>query len=178
MVRVAGLDPSGSERRRSGLAILDDNDLIYLNMPRSDSDIVEAVLSYMPAVIAIDSPLSYAERYREVDLLMKRLSYRVLPPGWKGMRKLVERSISLKRVFEGRGVAVIETHPRSALKSSGCRDFEELLSKHGIALNRAASRDEYDALVAALVAKHYVSGSALKVEARDGAIYLLPRVCT
>ncbi|MEM1675510.1 MAG: hypothetical protein QXX35_02470 [Desulfurococcaceae archaeon] len=177
MVRVAGLDPSGSEKRYSGLAIINDNQILFINRLKYDSDIVNVVLTYKPIVIAIDSPLSHAEIYREVDLLMKKLNYRVLPPGWNSMRKLVERSIRFKQVFEKNDIVVIETHPYSALKSSRCRDIDELLKIHNIVLNKTLSRDEYDALISALVAKYYVENRVFRVEARDGVIYLLPKIC-
>jgi predicted nuclease with RNAse H fold len=177
MVRVAGLDPSGSSRRASGLAILDDHTVLFVGRVRYDREIMDVILSFRPVVIAIDSPLSHAETYREVDLVMRRMGYRVLPPGWRSMRMLIDRSLRLKKVFEENNIVVIETHPYSALKSSGCNDYDALLSKLGISVPRVLSRDEYDALVAAIVAKYYTSDEALKIEARDGIIYLLPRIC-
>lgn len=176
-MRVAGLDPSGTEKKYSGLAILNNSILIYINKLKYDIDVVNTVLSLKPLVIAIDSPLSHAERYREVDLLMKKQGFRVLPPGWLSMKKLVERSIRFKQLFEKNNIVVIETHPYSALKSSGCSDIDELMKIHGIRLNKVLSRDEYDALIAALVAKYYVENRVFTVEARDGVIYLLPRIC-
>ena len=177
MVRVAGFDPSGSIRRYSGLAILDDNRLLFVARLKYDTDIVNTVLSYKPAIIAIDSPLSHANGFREVDLLMKKKGYPVLPPGWRSMKMLIDRSLRFKSLFEKNNIVVIETHPYSALKSSGCSDYDELLEVHGIKPPRILSRDEYDAIIAALVAKYYAEGRALKIEARDGRIYLLPRIC-
>ncbi|OYT37782.1 MAG: hypothetical protein B6U89_06835 [Desulfurococcales archaeon ex4484_58] len=178
MVRVAGLDPAGTPKRYSGLAVLDDNRLIYINKLRHDYEIVNTVLSLKPVVIAIDSPLSYANTYREVDLKMKRMGYKVLPPGWRAMRMLVERSLRFKELFEKNRIVVIETHPYSALKSSGCSSHDELFSRENIKIDKLLSRDEYDALIAALVAKYYVEGKVLIVSARDGIIYLLPRICS
>ena len=178
MVRVAGLDPAATPRRYSGLAVLDDNRLLYVSRLKRDREIVEAVMSFKPVIIAIDSPLSHAITYREVDLVMKRMGYRVLPPGWRSMRLLVERSLRLKRFFEENNIVVIETHPYSALKSSGCEEYDKLLEVHGIKPPRILSKDEYDAIVSALVAKYYAEGRALKIEARDGIIHLLPRLCS
>ncbi len=180
MVVVAGLDPAGSEKRPSGLAVIHGNSLIYISRLYSDREIIGVVREYMPTVIAIDSPLSHTiHGYREVDRVMKRLGYRVLPPSWPSMRMLVTRSLRLVDAFLSMGISVIETHPLSALKSSGCRDWVELAKKllHGFTIDRRLSRDEIDALVAALVAKTYVDGVAKAVSARDGVIYLLPKVC-
>jgi predicted nuclease with RNAse H fold len=182
MVRVGGLDPSGSERRISGLAVLDLNNkmFIYVGKLYKDSEIIRTILAYKPQVLAIDSPLGFATGFREVDLLMKKMGYPVLPPGWRSMRMLIERSLRLKNIIEKYNIYVIETHPRSALKSSGCSSIEELLEREKITLNMniwSLSKDELDAVIAAIVAKHYVEGDAFRVEARDGIIYLLPRIC-
>jgi len=93
------------------------------------------------------------------------------------MRMLVERSLKIKAMIEQYGVVVIETHPLSALKSSGCRDYTQLFTAHGLILDREIGRDEADALVSALVAKYYATGNAFKVGARDGIVYLLPKIC-
>jgi len=177
MVIVAGLDPSASPRKYSGVAVLDDYTPIHVSRLKSDLEIITTILSFKPLVVAIDSPLSHAETYREVDLILKRMGFRVLPPGWRGMKLLVERSLKLKKLMEENGVAVIETHPLSAVRSSGCKDHISLLAQHGIVFERELSRDEYDAVVSALVARYYVSGSAVKIEASDGVVYLLPRIC-
>jgi predicted nuclease with RNAse H fold len=182
MVRVGGLDPSGSEKRVSGLAILDTNNsiFIYIGKLYKDIEIIHTILKYKPQVIAIDSPLGFATSFREVDLLMKRMGYPVLPPGWRSMRMLIERSLRLKNIIEKYNIYVIETHPRSALKSSGCSNIEELLREEKININvniRSLSRDELDAMIAAIVAKYYVKGDAFKVEAHDGIVYLLPKIC-
>ncbi len=180
MVVVAGLDPSGSSRRPSGLAILYDEHVVFLSTLYSDRDIVDTVKRYKPVVVAIDSPLSHSIRgYREVDLVMKRMGYRVLPPSWRSMRMLIDRSIKLMNAFLSIGIGVIETHPLSALRSSGCRDWIELTRKllPNFKPSPRLPRDAVDALIAALVAKAYVEGTALSISARDGVIYLLPRVC-
>jgi len=177
MVIVAGLDPSGNPRRYTGLTILDNFNILYIGRLKLDWEIINTILRYKPVVVAIDSPLSHADGYREVDLCMKRLGFRVLPPSWRSMRMLISRSLVFKEVFEKNNITVIETHPLSALKSSNCRTLDELLSKFKIKLPRKLSRDEADSLIAALVAYSYVTNSVFKVEAHDGIIYLLPRIC-
>ncbi len=176
MVVVGGIDPAATHRRPSGVAILYDNNLLFLGKAYTDNEIIQPILNYKPVAVAIDSPLAYADKYRMVDLEMKRKGFRVLPPGWRSMRMLIERSLRLKNVLEGHGIAVIETHPLSALKNSGC-SFEKLVELHGISISRRISRDEADALIAALVAYYYVNDKAINISAPDGIIYLLPRIC-
>ncbi len=174
---VGGLDPSASPRRPSGVAVieLEGRRLARVELLRGDPEIV-AALEGVDA-LAVDSPLSIpaAGAFREVDLEMMRRGFRVLPPSWRGMSMLVERSTRLLRMI---GAPAFETHPRSALAASGCRGVEELLGALGISHGALpGSRDALDAVIAAAVALEVVEGSATEVRAPDGSIYLIPGVC-
>ncbi len=179
MVIVAGLDLAAYQHHPSGVAVLSDNSVLFIGVKHSDPEIIGLIKSYKPRIIAIDSPLSHAQTYREVDILMKRRGYPVLPPGWKTMKPLVDRAIRIKKILEGNSIVVIETHPKSALKSSGCKNIDELLKNTNIMIGfkKKLTRDEADALIAAIVARFYVEGRAYVVAARDGIIYLMPRIC-
>ncbi len=118
-------------------------------------------------VVAIDAPLSHAEGYRQVDLEMKKRGYQVLPPGWRGMRMLVDEAIKLSASLQAAGVEVIETHPRSAEKSYKKDPLEDLVAA------RVKDKDLRDALICLAVAASYVKGSTLRISASDGTIYLL-----
>ncbi len=177
MVRVAGIDLAGSPRNPSGICILFDTKIDFLGILYSDEDIVSLIMSRKPRIVAIDAPLAHSKGYREVDKEMIRHGYRVLPPGWRSMKILVSRALLIRERLEENGIKVIETHPRSALKSSGCSSIYELLAIYGIRLEEKVSRDEVDAIIAALVAYHYELGDVEVVEAKDGKIYLLPRIC-
>lgn len=142
----------------------------------SDAEIVGALRGV--AVLAVDSPLSEPRggAMRAVDREMIRRGFRVLPPSWRPMSQLTRRALALVREI---GSPAIETHPRSALRSSGCGDVGELLDAMGISHGELPrSRDALDAVVAAAVAAEAVEGRALEVRAEDGSIYLCPRECT
>ncbi len=181
MVIYGGLDPSASSKKLSGLAFLEPSSSLLLILLRTDQEIIGAVKKYMPRIIAIDSPLSHAKGYRKVDILLKKHGYNILPPSWPAMRKLVDRSIKLTSVFEKLGIKVIETHPRSALKSSNCKSIEDLLNSLGYAevsrITNVLTQDEKDAIIASLVAFYYDLGETVVFKAKDGEIYLLPRIC-
>ncbi len=179
MVVVAGVDLAAYQHRPTGVAVLSDSNVLFIGIMHSDQEIIGLIQSYKPVAVAIDSPLAHAETYREVDILMKKHGYPVLPPGWRTMKPLVDRAVRIKKILEDNGIPVIETHPKSALRSSGCRSLDELLKNTGIEidLKRKLTRDEADALIAAIVARFYVENNALTVSARDGVIYLLPRIC-
>ena len=143
--------------------------------------LINKVMEYNTKVVAIDAPLSHAKGYRKVDLKMKKLGFKVLPPGWRSMKLLVDRAIKLKNILEDRGVRVIETHPLSALRSSGYSNVEQLISELGVTIDIKNKhlleiKDVVDAIIAAIVAKLYLESKTLKVSDVDGTIHLIPRI--
>ncbi len=179
MVKVAGLDLRARQDRPSGIAFLQKRRLIFISKVYGDEEILSLLDKYKPKIVAIDSPLSHSRGFRRVDRKMIKMGYKVLPPGWPAMRKLVSRAIRLREILERRGVLVIETHPRSSLLSSGCSIWE-LMVREGLeqSLIRDLSKDEIDALIAALTAYHYMIGDYVSVKDVDGEIILLPRICS
>lgn len=181
--RVGGLDLAASERRCSGLAVIDPQehsleDLVCLS---SDSEILERVLLHRARVLAVDAPLIEVPKFREVDREAMRRGFRVIPPTLGPMRALTARAWRLYTLLEARGVTVIETHPTSALRSSGARDVVELSEALGVSIEGAehllSRRDLRDALISALVALCYVRGDCVNsIRAPDGAIFVISRV--
>lgn len=178
-MRAGGLDPSASPRRPSGAAMIalgrGGPRLEWAALLSGDDEIVSALRG--ADAVAVDSPLSLPSSgaLREVDRELIRMGHRVLPPAWRGMRELAARSISIV----GRlGARAIETHPRSALASSGCCGVGELLGAAGVAHGPLpASRDALDAVVAAVVAMEALEGRSLVVRAPDGEVHLSARLC-
>ena len=109
-------------------------------------------------VVAIDSPLSHSNGFRNVDKAMIRNGYKVLPPSF--MKKLVDRAIELSKQLGN----VIETHPTSSMKNINM-NWKEF---HVI-------KDYVDAAICAAVAMAYDNGCAMEIEANDGKIYLLKK---
>jgi predicted nuclease with RNAse H fold len=180
---LAGLDLAGSERRISGVAIGDPQGrILRLLEARGYGEILEAITRHGVRLVAVDAPLGHAEGYREVDLEARRMGFKLLPPGWRGMRMLVDRALRLRDELAGlRGVEVIETHPRSALRSAGCsyEDWERCVSRYldlGGLDTAGLRRDVVDAVIALAVALAYLRGEAQVIRGRDGAIWLLPAV--
>ena len=177
--RVAGLDLSGSPKRPSGVAIVYNGVLVYADKLYFDNEIIDLLRNHNVCLVAIDAPLSHAKGYRRVDLKMKRRGFRVLPPGWRGMRMLVARAIRIRIILESIGIRVIETHPTSALKNTGLRNLFKVLSniiniENWDFINKG--KDVVDAVIAASVAWAYVCNKAEKISDVDGEIFLLPQV--
>jgi predicted nuclease with RNAse H fold len=181
--KVSGLDLSAESYNCSGYAVIDLRErlLIRLECLYSDEQIVSAVLSDSVVLVSVDAPLVEVPRLREVDRVAISRGFRVMPPTFKHMRKLTERAWRLYGRLVAAGVQVIETHPGSALKSSGARDAVSLAHFVGVDLGQLGSRlvkkDLADALVAAIVALCYLRGDCVdSISASDGVIYVLKKL--
>lgn len=124
-----GIDPSGSERRRSGLAVLDDDLRVYTWTAMTNEEIFQAAREARPDVVAIDSPLSLPKGrccanplcpcavhgiVRAADRAVAKLGYH---PFWTllpSMVNLTLRSIRFKERMEAEGLKVIEVYPGAA----------------------------------------------------------------
>ena len=178
---LAGIDLAGSERRITGLAVGDsEGRVLMVSGVRSDEEIIEALRRYGVLLVAVDAPLGHARGYRDVDLAARRRGFKLLPPGWRGMRMLVDRALRLKSRLSSMNIRVVETHPRSALLNTGCsyEDWPRCLSRHLVlegVVEEELGRDLVDALIALAVARAYILGGAEAIRGRDGVIWLLPR---
>ena len=181
-----GIDLAASEKRCTGLAaLMDENDKLSLIVARcvySDAEILGEVekmyRSVDRIVIAIDAPITAEVKFREVDKKMISLGFRVMPPTFKHMRNLTIRGTKLALKLVERGVEVIETHPRSVLRSSGCNSLSELLRCFGLEFTLSiGNRHVIDAVIAAIAALCYAKGCGESVEAVDGTIWILKRMC-
>ena len=186
MVICAGLDLSVKENKPSGFSIVKSNkrshvELIVLDKVYSDAEIIDYIEKYNVDIIAIDSPLSIPlnKSYRDVDLKMIKMGFRVLPPTWTYMKQLTMRAIRIVEELKKHSpyIEVIETHPSSCLKSSKCGSFIEFTEKLGITLPSYLDKDEKDAFIASIVGVYYSYGECLIVKASDGFIALLPKIC-
>ncbi len=178
--KVAGLDLAALERNCCGYAVIDLelSRLVGLKCLYEDEEIVASILTDNVKVVSVDSPIAREPRLRAVDRAAMKLGFRVLPPNLGYMSKLTIRGWNLYERLTSVGVIVIETHPRSALKSSKAGSVVDLARRLGVDLGEYESRrlrkDLRDAIVAALVSLCYVRGDCVsQIVAEDGAIYLI-----
>ncbi len=168
-MRSVGIDLTGSQERRSGLAFLDDNRLIETGRLKSDLAIQEFVLDYAPDVVSIDSPLSLPENsgkiYRDCELELKRRGIGVYWCLLPSMKNLTMRGISLANKLRAKNITVIESYPGAAQdilniprKSKGVAELAAGLEEYGIAGNLCVTHDELDAVTAAIVGILYLKG--------------------
>ncbi|MCY0891039.1 MAG: DUF429 domain-containing protein [Pyrobaculum arsenaticum] len=163
---VAGIDLAVA--KPTAVATLDGCSLVYLGLASADEEIVHAASLLDPAVVAIDAPLTLPEGgrgLRDVEVELRRLGYRLLPPLMGPMRGLTERGIRLSRMFRAE---VIEIHPATSLMAMGL-SRGELRRRFGI-----GHADLLDAIAAALTAVAYAEGRYKRI-----GPFVLPtaRVC-
>ena len=185
MVRACGVDLAVSRRRCTGYAVVDDEGgsltLRKLKCLHSSEEVIEEVATDSPDVVAVDAPLSGGGRVREVERAMWRSGFKVLPPSMPGMRELARAGEALAKALRSAGFKVVETHPKSALRSSGVSSFGELLKAFHVSLGAYAeelssSKDLRDALISALVAYCVVRGCAEGIAGGNDVIYILKPV--
>lgn len=180
--RIVGLDLTGSVKKASGFAVLEDGQATTIRLT-SDEDILDQISRAKPALVSIDCPLSlpYGRlsvfdddpgrhefgilRQCERDLLKRGI--RCYPPLLKSMQLLTQRGICLAKKISTLGYPVIETFPGGVQDVLGLprkqHDLNQLiqgLKAIGIGnLDQARlSHDEIDAVTAALAGLYYLKG--------------------
>ena len=193
-----GIDLSGSEERKSGFCILRENNA-YLDVVKTDDEIISKTISVKPTVISIDSPLSLPKgrccvedscecrKYgitRECERILKRRGINVYPCLIKSMQKLTMRGIKLTKLFEGEGYEVIESYPGAAQDVMGIPrkrvDLKELetnlrnMGTNVFSERETITHDELDALTSALVGYFYLAGDYEAVGDIDDGYLIIP----
>jgi len=188
---VIGLDLAGSEKRPTGLCIIEKmnvkTDLVF-----SDEEIIQKIEKLKPNIIAIDAPLSLPEgrktieertdiHLRECDKELLRRRIKFFPITLGPMRKLTDRGIKLKRKLESDGFKVIEVYPGGAQdilniprKQQGLDKLRKGLEKLGIkGLTKNMNDHELDAVTCAYVGKLYLEE---KTETLGKKGIVMPRI--
>jgi predicted nuclease with RNAse H fold len=165
-----GVDPSSSEAKPSGYAVLDAQArLLAIGLVATDEDILSLTPRWRPRLVALDAPLSWPidpgskGRQSEVQLAHEGIGiFRTTPNTI--IRRLIERGIRLATNMRAQGLEVVEIYPYGSkvrlfgrpipkkTTNEGCawlrRRLEALISN--LASHRASvTHDELDAVLAA-----------------------------
>lgn len=186
-----GVDLAGSEKRPTGLCLLDCTLTAKTQVLYTDDSLLRFIRSVSPDIVAVDAPLSipYGRKgiddakgphLRECDKAMLAMGIRFFPVTLGPMRALTMRGIRLKSILEAYGFKVIETYPGGAQdllgiprKNKGLEKLRRGLEALGIrGLTDAQTGDELDAVTAAYVGLLYLKGEAMVLEGVDGAIVM------
>ncbi len=183
MPKVAGVDLSASPRRKTGVAVLaaqrGRHELVELTTVHGGvDDIASLIISHAPSLVVIDAPLAPPPRghgFRLAELAAMRLGARLLPLTLPSMQALLRRGVRLRQLL-GVVAEVAETHPRSALRVSGC-GAAELLKLLGIEAPPGAGKDEVDALLAAAVGAGLIEGYTVSLGPDTFLLLPQPGLC-
>lgn len=183
-MRVAGLDLAGNPKNPSGLCILDvsgESKTVSTKIVYSDEEILEALKQYIPELTAVDAPLTFDGRNRECDELLRE--YGALPVTLRGMEVLAKRGSQLAVELKESNLEAIEVYATGSAKILGLYDKKDpVMQKNllnsglkGGLENKFLSRDELDAISAALTAYLHQQNQTREVGGVDGVI-IVPEV--
>jgi predicted nuclease with RNAse H fold len=147
-----GVDPTSSEARPSGYAVLDEQArLLAVGLVATDEEILSLALSWRPRLVALDAPLSWPleldGKGRQCELLLAREGIGTFrTTGRTIIRALIERAIPLAATIRSQGFEVIEIYPYG----SKVRLFGRPIPRKTTPEGRAWLRQRLEALVPGL----------------------------
>jgi predicted nuclease with RNAse H fold len=193
---AVGLDLAGSPLRRTGFCRLGPGLATETRVLGPDEEIVEAVRTAQPRIVAIDAPLSLPRGRRSLDIpgpphlrlcdraLLDR-GIRFFPVTLGPMRMLTRRGIELAGRLRRDGYPVIEAYPGGAQdllglprKGDGVERLRRAMVRFGFTgdvQRRAITHDELDAIMCAHTGREHLAGrSVILGDPAEGTL-ILPR---
>jgi len=190
-MKILGIDLAGSEKRKTGICILNEKLEANCFCLFKDKEILDLIEKEKPDLIAIDAPLSLPRgrkslkrkskiHFRECDKELWKFGIKFFPITLGPMRKLTERGIKLRKILEKK-YKVIEVYPGATQdilkiprKQKGLKKLKEGLEKLGIRiLKKDPNGDELDAITSALTGLLYLKGKYIAIgDKREGQIIL------
>ncbi len=183
-MKVVGIDLAGNPKNDTGfcsMEIIDNKKYVSTRILHSDSEIIDKLKKIKPELIAIDAPLIYNGVNRKCDDDLHR--YGALPVTLRGMEILAKRGTKLASELKRMNFRFIEVFSTATAKILGFYDKKEgIMQKNlikseieGDTGKRFLTKDELDAIFAAMTAFLYLSGSVEKVGDDSGNI-IIPKV--
>ena len=168
-LNIAGVDLSVV--RKSSIAFIDD----CIKLKRIPYGELARFLSSFDTVV-IDAPLSRPRSgaFRDFERVLLARGFKLLPLNLSSMVKLTDLGFKLREELERLGVAVYETHPRTARIVMGLSELEliDAMSKYSLC-SKPKSKDDVDALTCLTVGLLHSKGLTEVIEGSEGK-FLLP----
>ena len=190
---VIGIDLAGSEKRNTGICVLNENFETKCFVVHTNKEILELVEKFKPDLIAIDAPLSLPKgrksldrkekiHFRECDRKLLELGIKFFPITLGPMRMLTRRGIKLRKILEKKGYKVIEVYPgatqdilKIARKNVSLRKLRNGLKKLGIKIEkRKLTHDELDAITAAFTGYLHLKGKTISLGDEKEGVIVIP----
>lgn len=178
-MKVAGLDLAGNPKNDTGFCILQvtaDRKHVSTSILHSDSEILERLKKTKPDLTAIDAPLMYNCVNRKCDDELRE--YGALPVTLRGMETLAKRGCRLAEKLREDNLEFIEVFSTATAKILGFYDRKEVVMQKnlissgmdGSVNERMLSKDEIDAIFAAITACLHISKKTVAVGDEEGKI--------
>ena len=193
-MKIIGIDLAGSEKRNTGICILDENLNAKSFILKKDKEILDLVKREKPDLIAIDAPLTLPRgrksikkksniHFRNCDKELFKLGIKFFPITLGPMRMLTERGIKIRKILEKK-YKVIEVYPGATQdilkiprKQKGLRKLLNGLKKLGIKIERKKlNGDELDAITAAYTGYLFLKGKAIEIGNKKEGTIIIPKI--
>jgi predicted nuclease with RNAse H fold len=193
-MKIIGIDLAGSEKRNTGICILDENLNAKSFILKKDKEILDLVKREKPDLIAIDAPLTLPRgrksikkksniHFRNCDKELFKLGIKFFPITLGPMRMLTERGIKIRKILEKK-YKVIEVYPGATQdilkiprKQKGLRKLLNGLKKLGIKIERKKlNGDELDAITAAYTGYLFLKGKAIEIGNKNEGTIIIPKI--
>ncbi len=183
-MRFIGIDLAGSPKNDTGFCLLEvtgEEKKLSVTLLHSDSEILEKIRKNDPDLTAIDAPLTYEGMNRECDSILR--DYGALPATLRGMEVLAKRGTRLASELNKVGCKYIEIYAKATGKILGFYDADDrAIQKKLLAAGlcgdlekRMLTKDEIDAVFAALTAYLHYDGKSEEVGGATGKI-IIPKI--
>ena len=166
-MKILGIDLAGSEKRKTGICLLDKKLKAHCQVVFSNKEIFDLIKKEKPCLIAIDAPLSLpfgrkslekksSIHFRKADLELSKMKIKFFPITLGPMRMLTKRGIFLKEKLKKK-FKVIEVYPGATQdilglprKQKGKEKLLNSIKKLGIKISQKnLTTDELDAICCA-----------------------------
>jgi uncharacterized protein YprB with RNaseH-like and TPR domain/predicted nuclease with RNAse H fold len=190
--RIVGIDLTGSEKRATGWALMEEAS-VTTRCIRTDDELIRETLAAKPDLVSIDSPLSLPAGYgwanvpiyRKCELALKRMGISVFWCLLPSMEMLTRRGIKLADSLRKAGPRVIESYPGAAQdilgiprKKASLKELKWGLSRAGIKgefMDADITHDEVDAITSALVGLFYLADDYIALGTPAEDYLIVPR---
>lgn len=183
-MKIIGIDLAGNPRNETGFCIFEvnsDNKIVKTSILHSNSEIINKIMEIFPEIIAIDAPLIFNGINRGCDEKLR--DYGALPVTLRGMEVLAKRGSELATELKKLNFRFIEVFSTASAKILGFYDSKDIemqkkLMNSGLIgdlQNRFLTKDELDAVFAAITGYLYLNNSTESV-GDDSGIIVIPRV--
>jgi predicted nuclease with RNAse H fold len=192
-MKILGIDLAGSEKRKTGICILNEKLIANSFFVFEDKEILNLIEKEKPDLIAVDAPLSLPKgrkslkekskiHFRECDRELWKFGIKFFPITLGPMRTLTERGIRLKKILRKK-YKVIEVYPGATQdilkiprKQKGLKKLKRGLEKLGIKiLKENPNGDELDAITSAFTGFLYLKGKCIAIGDKKEGQIILPK---